>query len=154
MPSLSVIAACRPRGWRRGAAMVETAAVLSLFLLLLFGVMEYCRLIFMRQLIENATREGARFAVVNTNDPNLVADTQTSVNRAMAGMNNGLNNYAVTVYQADSNGNNIGAASSAQFGQYICVQIDGDYNPIAPVLLLLGNNLHFTQKTMMYSEAN
>jgi len=139
---------------RRGAAMVETAAVLSIFLMLLFGVMEYCRLIFIRQLIENASREGARFAVVNTSDPNLVADTQATATRVMGGMNNGLQNYTVSVYQADSNGNNIGPASSAQFSQYICVQIDGDYIPIAPLLLLLGNNLHFTQKTMMYSEAN
>jgi len=134
--------------------MVETAAVLSIFLIILFGVMEYCRMIFLRQLIENATREGARFAVVNTSDQNLVADTQANVNRVMGGMNKNLKNYAVTVFLADASGNNIGAASSAQFGQYICVQIDADYNPIGPFLLFLPSKLHLTQKTMMYSEAN
>jgi hypothetical protein len=83
-----------------------------------------------------------------------VADAQACANRVMGGMQSNLKNYAVTVFLADANGNNIGAASAAQFGQYICVQIDGDYSPIAPFMLFLGPNLHFTQKTMMYSEAN
>jgi Flp pilus assembly protein TadG len=133
---------------------VETAAVVVVFLLLIFGVLEYCRIIFFRQLLENATREGARFAVVNTNDTNLVADTQGVVTRAMGGMDAQVQNFTISVYAADSAGNPTGAPTRAQFGQHIGVEIDCDYNPVVPSFLFLGKKLHFVQKTMMYSEAN
>jgi Flp pilus assembly protein TadG len=133
---------------------VEITAVIIIFLLLLFGTMEYCRIVFVRQLLENATREGCRFAAVNTNDTNLVADTQAVVTKFMGGMNKQVQNFNVQVYMADSSGNNIGPPTSAQFGQYIAVEIDCDYNPILPSFLFLGKTLHLVQKAVMYSEAN
>jgi Flp pilus assembly protein TadG len=133
---------------------VETAAVIVIFLLLIFGILEYCRIIFVRQLLENATREGARFAVVNTNDTNLVADTQQVVTNAMGGMDSKVQNFTISVYAADSSGNNLGPPQTALFGNYIGVEIDCDYNPILPSFLFLGNSLHLVQKTIMYSEAN
>jgi Flp pilus assembly protein TadG len=134
--------------------VVETAAVVVVFLLFLFGIMEYCRIIFVRQLIENASREGARYAVVNSGDPNLLANTQATVARVMAGMDKKVNNFTTSVYMSDSSGNNTGAAGNAAFGTYIAVEIDCDYNPILPNFLFLGKSLHLVQKAVMYSEAN
>src|SRR5438045_2938233 len=51
---------------RPGATLVETAVVISVTLLILFGIFEYCRFVMTKQLMENAAREGARFAVANT----------------------------------------------------------------------------------------
>jgi Flp pilus assembly protein TadG len=213
------------RRGRPAAALVETAAILIVFLLFLFGIFEYCRLIWVQQMVENAAREGARFAVVNTPDANLIPDTQAQVNAKMSGLQNALLNWNVQVFRADSNGNpvytyqtdgtgpyltnssggkqyisynsgtqqyyvtvggntyNVGldathgvvtdqsggqfgawaqqnnlggqdAPGNAAFGQYIAVQIDCDYNPIVPTLLMLNNTIHIRTKAFMCSEAN
>src|SRR5437016_51139 len=112
---------------RRGATLiVEFTFVAIIFFMFLFGVIEYARLIFTQQVMLNAAREGARFAVVNSTDNNLVADTQNTVLQRMAGVNNSVKNYTCQVYAADSSGNNIGSATTVQFGQLIGVQIDCD----------------------------
>lgn len=48
-----------------GQGMVEFALVAPLFFLMLFGVMEGGWLLFHNHQVSNASREGARFAVVN-----------------------------------------------------------------------------------------
>ncbi|MDH5242366.1 MAG: pilus assembly protein [Chloroflexota bacterium] len=45
--------------------MVEFAMVAPLFFLLLFGIIEAGRFIFYYETLNNATREGARYAIVN-----------------------------------------------------------------------------------------
>jgi Flp pilus assembly protein TadG len=139
---------------RSGAALVETTAVVVIFLLLLFGVLEYCRFIFLKQLIDNAAREGARYAVVAPGDANLVPNTIAVVNARMAGFSNAVKNWNVQVYMSDTSGNNTGSATNAVFGQYICVQIDCDYNPIVPSLLMMNQTIHITGKAFMNGEGN
>lgn len=55
----------RARTRRRGQAMVEFAIVLPVFVLLLFGIIEGGRFIFYYEVLNNATREGARYAIVH-----------------------------------------------------------------------------------------
>lgn len=57
------------RSSRRGVTVVESAAVLSVFLLLLFGMFEYCRFLLVLHVTNNAARDGARYAVVNGDKP-------------------------------------------------------------------------------------
>jgi Flp pilus assembly protein TadG len=45
---------------RRAATIVEMALVISLVLPLMFAVFEYGRIIMLKQLMDNAAREGAR----------------------------------------------------------------------------------------------
>lgn len=134
--------------------MVEMAFVVSIFMFLLFGIFEYCRFVFIRQVVVNAAREGARYAVVNTLDTTVVADTQTYVKTRMAGMDNQAKTYACLVYMADASGTNIGAAGSAGFGQYVAVQVDYDYSPVLPSFLFMNGTIKISSKSMMYSEAN
>lgn len=54
-----------------GAAMVELAIVLPLFLLLLFGIMEAGWLFAQQVEVRNAAREGGRLAVVDYPGPTL-----------------------------------------------------------------------------------
>lgn len=49
----------------RGQALVEFALVAPLFFLLLFGIVEAGRFIFYYEVLNNATRDGARYAIVN-----------------------------------------------------------------------------------------
>jgi Flp pilus assembly protein TadG len=50
---------------RLGAAVVEFAIVAPLFFLLVFAMIEYGRMVMVSQLITNASREGARQAVLD-----------------------------------------------------------------------------------------
>jgi Flp pilus assembly protein TadG len=49
----------------RGQAMVEFALVAPMFFVLLFGIIEAGRFIFYYETLSHATREGARYAIVN-----------------------------------------------------------------------------------------
>lgn len=146
-------ARCGRRG-RSGAAAVETAVVALVFFLMMFSIFEYARLIFTQQIILQATREGARYAVVNTNNASLVADTQAIVKAKMCGLDKNAASYACQVYMADSAGANIGAPTDAGFGVYIGVQVDYDFSPIMPNLLFFNKTFRLTTKELMYSEAN
>ncbi|MCI0455362.1 MAG: pilus assembly protein [Gemmataceae bacterium] len=218
---------------RHGAALVETAAVLIVFLLLLFGVLEYCRFLFMRELIANAAREGARFAVVRTVGPTIESDTRAHVLKFMNGFEGKVKNFTIQVYHGDTKGEKVysydpatnstygyqsdatgkyledaskakyyfasdatgtyvldgsmkvylnidsatggvtganasqwssftsshqikgvDSANNALFAEYIVVQIDCDYEPILPTLLLLNNTIHLRVRGVMSCEAN
>lgn len=55
---------------QRGAAMVEMAITISLFMMLVFGIIEFSLAYFQWTRINEAARDGARYAIVN----NPVAD--------------------------------------------------------------------------------
>jgi Flp pilus assembly protein TadG len=76
------------RKHRRGAAAVEFAIIAPLFFLLILGMIEIGRAVMVQQIITNASREGARLAVLpgenNTNVVNRVNEilTDSGVNGA------------------------------------------------------------------------
>jgi hypothetical protein len=63
----TVVAASRTRRRRRsiGQALAEFALVAPIFFLLLFAIIEGGRFIFFYQALNNAAREGARYAIVH-----------------------------------------------------------------------------------------
>lgn len=100
-------AARRPA--RRGAAMVETALVLSVLMLLLFAIFEYGRFLLVLHVTNNAARDAARYAVVNGNcPPDQVAATRTAIlnyaKARMGGTDKQLQNFKVAVYPCDQSG--------------------------------------------------
>jgi hypothetical protein len=52
----------------RGQALVEFAMVAPFFFLLLFSIIEFGRAIYFIQILNNAAREGARYAIVHGNE--------------------------------------------------------------------------------------
>jgi Flp pilus assembly protein TadG len=61
---------------RRGAAVVEFAIVAPLFILLVFGMIEYGRMVMVQQVLTNASREAARKAVLDgANATTIKTDT-------------------------------------------------------------------------------
>lgn len=54
---------------RGGVALVESALLLSLFLMFLFGILEYSRYLFLLHVAANAARDGARYACVHVSLP-------------------------------------------------------------------------------------
>ncbi len=54
---------------RRGAGVVEFAIIAPLLFMLLFGIFEFGRMVMVQQILTNASREGARRAILeNTSD--------------------------------------------------------------------------------------
>jgi Flp pilus assembly protein TadG len=113
------------RDQRCGTALVETAAIISVFLLLLFGVLEYCRFLYVRQLIANAAREGARYAVVNTMSANIEAETRQRVLAYMGGVDGKVKSFLVQVYHGDATGNKVYAYDASASNPTYGIQSDG-----------------------------
>ena len=65
----------RPTARRNGAVMVEVVFVLGIFLMVLFGIFEYSRYLYVLHMVNNAARDGARYAVVNTDKPSTFDTT-------------------------------------------------------------------------------
>lgn len=82
---------------RRAATAVETALVLIPLLMFLFGIFEYGRLLMDWNLLNNAVREGCRYALANNTDPSINADVQALVTNYMAGRNTNFSGFTVTV---------------------------------------------------------
>lgn len=144
---------------RPAATMVETAIVIAIFLLLLFGLFEYGRFIMTRQLMQNAAREGARWAVVNTYTgtleqiQNVVDEKLNEGRRQLVAYDKTVN---IRAYAADASGVEITGKSwtEAGFAENIAVEITGQYRPILPTLLFMDATIPISAKSVMASEAN
>ena len=115
----------RQHGKRRGATAVETAFVLLPLFVFLFGILEYCWLLANWNLLNNAAREGCRFAIVNNTDPTLSTDVQTTVNQYMAGASSNFNAFTVSV-----SGTHQGVATAVNNlapGDLVVVSVSGQY---------------------------
>ena len=94
---------------RRGAAVVEFALVVPIFILLVFGMIEFGRAVMVQQVLVNATREGARQAVL---DGSTMAEVQDRIDVYLAASSI---NGATTTVAPDP--------QTAAFGQPITVTI-------------------------------
>jgi Flp pilus assembly protein TadG len=142
---------------RRGATSVEIAIVLLPFLLFVFAIFEFGRFVMVRNLVENAAREGCRLAAVNTdvNDNSnnqSTAAIQGQVEAMLGGQE--LSNQQIQVYPTDADGQKIsGEWASATYQQGIAVEITGDYSPML-IGWVLGANVPIQCKAVMDSEGN
>lgn len=147
-----------PHSPRRSATtLVEFAFVAILTFMVLFGIFEYARLVFLLQVTDAAAREGARFASAHTGDGTTTQNVIDQVNYYMSGRSSELASYTVTVTCVDpSTGNQIANTTwnNAAFGQAIAVTITGNYSPILPGLLLTTSPLPISRTVIMNSEAN
>ena len=163
---------------RRGATVVESALVLSVFLLLFFGIFEYCRFLFMLHVTNNAAREGARYASANMNCTNgtqmipaypctQVSSTQAAViaytTMMMSNVQNNISGYTVTVYAVNPTGLTqnppviqplSGATSwnNTTFPNSIAVTISGTYNPVLPTFLIMPSSIPINITALMGAE--
>ena len=129
---------CRKK--RRGAAAVEFALVAPLFLLMVMGMIEVGRAIMVQQILTNASREGARRAVL---DGATDSEVTTFVNTYLT--NASLPAATVTFPQ--------GNPQDAGFGAPVEVQVSIPFGQVSWVpspMYLGGQNL--TATTVMRRE--
>jgi hypothetical protein len=103
---------------RRGAAAVEFAVVAPVFLLLVFGMIEYGRMVMVQQVITNASREGARVAVLDGSTAQEVQDTVTQY------LNSGsIQGAVITIDPANP--------TDAGFGDPVTVSVDIGFSQVS-----------------------
>jgi Flp pilus assembly protein TadG len=69
----------------RGQTLVEFAIVAVMLVMLLLGVVEFCRMVLVYTTVANATRAGARYAIVHGTDNPASADDIKAVVRNFLG---------------------------------------------------------------------
>lgn len=110
----------------RGQSLVEFALILPVFLILLFGLIDFGMALNRWVVITNAAREGARLGAVGR--PPADVETQT-----IAASNGLLDSSTVTVDYQD-----IGATSyPADGGDAVVVKVTYDYSTLSPLAGLL-----------------
>jgi Flp pilus assembly protein TadG len=110
---------------RRAATAVETALVMIPLMMVLCGIFEYGRLLMQWNLLNNAAREGCRYAVANNTSPTISADVTSVVTNVMAGQSTNFSNFTVTI-----SGTRNGIATIVTDlapGDLITVKVSGDF---------------------------
>lgn len=167
---------------RRGAAVVEMAVVSILLFMMLFGIFEYCRLLYVMHITHNAARDTVRYAVVHTSGGNMAGEPLTishadlvallqsgqiggsTIGSGMAGMDKNLENCTVEIFAVDPDGLNQNPPviqplsgsvwSDAAFNQRIAVRVSGNYRPVLPSLLFMNSTVPIQITVLSSSEAN
>lgn len=123
-------ATLRCRRTRRGQAVVEFALVLPVFLLLLFGALEFGRVFVRLHLMTNAAREGARVGSLPGSTEDDVQDT-ASDRMTRVGLSG--DEFVTTVVAEDQDGVERESLAVAQQGDRIQVTVTHDFD------VLVGN---------------
>ncbi|HTU17077.1 MAG TPA: TadE/TadG family type IV pilus assembly protein [Gemmataceae bacterium] len=121
-----------PNNRRRGATAVETALVLLPLIMFLCGIFEYGRLFMDWNLLENAAREGCRYALANNQDTTISTDVTSIVTGYMAGRSTSFSGFSVSVSGTHTSsgvttsytGNGVNALAP---GDVISVTVSGNY---------------------------
>lgn len=115
----------RPKKNRSGAAAVELAISLPVLVMLLFGTIETCTMIFLQQSLEIAAYEGARVAIL----PKVQAsDVEATVNQILSARRVNSARVGVTLLRysdEQSTWENLNQANfqEAPFGTFIRVDV-------------------------------
>jgi Flp pilus assembly protein TadG len=126
----NVFQICRRQ--RRGAAVVEFAVVAPIFFILVFGMIEYGRILMVEQVLTNASREGARVGVL---DPpagqNSLPLVTTAVSNYLTAAN--ITGATTTAYISADSGATWTQAdpSTAAYGQMVKVKVSVPFTKIS-----------------------
>ena len=120
------------QGRSRGQALAEFALVIPIFLILIFAVIEGGRFIFHYEVLNNATREGVRYAIIhgeNSADPIGPGDDarmESVISDAAFALPGGFD--SVILEYSGPNGN------TNKRGSNVSVSATYSYTPLMPVL--------------------
>jgi Flp pilus assembly protein TadG len=126
---------------RRAAAAVEFAVVAPVFFLLVFGMIEYGRMVMVQQILTNASREGCRQAVL---DGATTSGVQSTVNTYLS--SGSISGSTVTVSP--------NPPTNAAFGDPVTVTVSIPFSQVSwlPSPMYLGGKT-LTATTVMRREA-
>jgi len=123
---------------KRGQAIVETALILPIIVLILMGIIDFGLMFNNYLVINNAAREGARNAAVGTSD--------TNVKNMILNMTSTLDHtkMTTTIYPSEL---------LRKKGEEVIITIEYDNKLITPIIsAIVPNPLHLKSKTVMRIE--
>jgi len=149
---------CRKK--RLGAAAVEFAVVAPIFFLMIFGMIEFGRMIMVQQLLTNASREGARLAVL---DGSTMADVRTSVKNYLESVtvsgvtDDDIDIEAVRIDAASGAETICADLASAGYGGRVTVSITIPFDQVSwlssPMIMdMIDENMELSASTVMRRE--
>lgn len=128
----------------RGAVAAEFALLLPVLMLILFGTIEFGMIMYSRELITNASREGARAGIVQVVPKPTAGAITTIVTNYLTGT--GIDTGLVTVTVAGSGGANPATLTVTATYRYPWLI------PFVPTLVGLPSPLPLTGRTIMRHE--
>ena len=122
---------CSIRPKRRGAATVELALVLPIFLTLVYGIIEFGRGFMVSQLVTNAAREGARRAILDgSTNSDITSFIQTYLQQS-ANVSAADAVVTITVTAAAGNPNPGNSLAATKSKDLVAVKVDVPFDKVA-----------------------
>jgi Flp pilus assembly protein TadG len=150
---MSILARRRADGTRgRGQALVEFALVIPIFLLVLVALFDLGRAVFAWNTLTNATREGARTAIVNQSVPIITARAKSQT--AIVELDDPT--IQVGFYQVADDGTPdlSDDCDPVAVGCLAVVSFEATYRPITPLIsnLMFEDGVTFTARSVLSVE--
>jgi hypothetical protein len=135
---------------QRGAAAVEFAVVAPVFVLLIFGMIEYGRMVMVQQMLTNASREGARRAVL---EGATESDVRTVVTNYLSPANIPVTTSDITIQIGDPPA--VAPLSGAEFGDPIHVSVGVNFGNVSwlPSPMYLSSGTRMSATSVMRKES-
>jgi Flp pilus assembly protein TadG len=125
----------------RGASAVEFAILLPVLMLVLFGTIEFGMVMYSREVLTNASREGARAGIVQQIPKPTSGEIQNIVTNYLTATGIDPANVTVTV-----------SGAGGVFPNDLIVSASYPYQFFAPGILGLGNSITLNTRTVMRHE--
>ena len=135
---------------QRGAAAVEFAVVAPVFVLLIFGMIEYGRMVMVQQMLTNASREGARRAVL---EGATETDVRQVVSDYLTPANIPVTTSDITILIGDPAAS--APLTSAQFGDPIHIKVGINFGQVSwlPSPMYLSSSTRMEAVSVMRKES-
>lgn len=132
----------------RGAAAVEFAILLPLFLMIVFGSIDFGVAINRHTVLNNSAREGAREGVFNPDD----AQVEAVVRNTLSGIR--PEDVDVSVACLDAGGTETGCGAAAESGGTIVVSLayENEFITPAPAFIGVGRSIDLVSEVRMRIE--
>ncbi|MBA3236662.1 MAG: pilus assembly protein [Chloroflexi bacterium] len=142
----------RSHARRRGQALVEFALVIPIFLLMMVALFDLGRAVFAYNTLTNAAREGARIAIVNQNQPSIVARAKSQT--AIVELNDPSVSVGFWQVAADGKADLSRPCNLVAVGCLAIVRFEATYRPITPIIanLLFKNGVTFAAISVLSVE--
>ena len=121
----------RKRSNRRGAAVVEMAMVLPIFVMIVLGIVEFGRAMMVGQMVTNAAREATRLAIVDGSSNTSVTTWVTTFLNESLGVNTSDVTVAITVDPAPGNADPLDKIEDAQTRDLVTIQVEVPFDKVS-----------------------
>lgn len=128
---------------RRGAAMVEMALVLPIFMMVVFGIIEFGRAMWVGNMVTNTAREANRTAILDgSTNSEVIAAAKDFLGNALS-VNSADVNVAITITPATGNPNPGNEVANANARDLVNIEVSVPFAKVSllPASYLAGKQL-------------